>query len=235
MPISEWPDFTVLEQNEDYVVIAKAPGVDVHRDEEEPGIPDKVAKYLGLEKLYLVHRLDKVTSGVMVLAMTSETCASLAALFKARRVDKFYLAVSGRKPKKKQGWVIGDMERSRRGSWKLTSGKNNPAVTQFFSKPLQPGFRAFLLKPRTGKTHQLRVALKSIGSPICGDFLYEDTAKACTEERTYLHAYVLSFYWQGQQKYYRFWPKHGEHFCSASFAALKGEWENPESLDWPGG
>ncbi|MFG1491279.1 TIGR01621 family pseudouridine synthase, partial [Oceanospirillum sp. HFRX-1_2] len=164
----------LVEHNEDYVIIAKAPGVDVHRDGDEAGISEKVSVALGLEKLYLVHRLDKVTSGLMVLAKNADSCAQLAALFKARKVSKFYLAVSAKKPKKKQGWIIGDMERSRRGSWKLTSGKTNPAVTQFFSKPLQAGFRAFLLKPSTGKTHQLRVALKSIGAPICGDLLYDD-------------------------------------------------------------
>lgn len=229
----ESSDFVLVEHNEDYVIIAKAPGVDVHRDGDEAGISEKVSVALGLDKLYLVHRLDKVTSGLMVLAKRADVCAHLAELFKAREVSKFYLAVSAKKPKKKQGWIIGDMERSRRGSWKLTSGKQNPAVTQFFSKPLQPGFRAFLLKPSTGKTHQLRVALKSIGAPICGDPLYDDSEVASKEERTYLHAYGLSFIWQGELKRYRVWPTQGEHYCSDLFLALKSEWGAPEDLTWP--
>ncbi|WP_176330177.1 TIGR01621 family pseudouridine synthase [Oceanospirillum sanctuarii] len=229
----ETTDFTLIEQNADYVIIAKAPGVDVHRDGDQAGITEKVSQALGVEKLYLVHRLDKVTSGLMVLAKRADVCAQLAELFKAREVSKFYLAVSAKKPKKKQGWIIGDMERSRRGSWKLTSGKQNPAVTQFFSKPLQPGFRAFLLKPRTGKTHQLRVALKSIGAPICGDSLYDDAEAALKEARTYLHAYGLSFNWQGELKQYRIWPTQGEHYCSEVFLALKAEWGEPEDLPWP--
>ncbi len=233
VPIFESTDFALIEQNEDYVIIAKAPGVDVHRDGDEAGITEKVSLALGLDKLYLVHRLDKVTSGLMVLAKSADVCAQLAELFKAREVSKFYLAVSAKKPKKKQGWIIGDMERSRRGSWKLTSGKQNPAVTQFFSKPLQPGFRAFLLKPRTGKTHQLRVALKSIGAPICGDLLYDDVETASQEERTYLHAYGLSFNWKGEQKCYRVWPAQGEHYCSEAFSALEAEWGQPEGLPWP--
>lgn len=225
--------FIVIEENDDYVVIDKAPGVDVHRDGDDAGITEKVSQVLGLEKLYLVHRLDKVTSGLMVLAKNSEVCAQLAALFKARTVEKFYLAVSAKKPKKKQGWVVGDMERSRRGSWKLTGGKTNPAVTQFFSKPLQAGFRAFLLKPGTGKTHQLRVALKSIGAPICGDVLYDDARTASQEQRTYLHAYGLSFSWHGTPRHYRVWPSLGEHYLSETFSALKLLWSEPEQLPWP--
>lgn len=58
------------------------------------------------------------------------------------------------------------MERSRRASWKLINSKENPAVTQFFSTAAQGGNRLFLCKPHTGKTHQIRVALKSVGSGI---------------------------------------------------------------------
>ncbi len=226
-------DFTLIAQNKAFVVINKSPGVDVHRDGDEPGITEKVSEALGGVKLYLVHRLDKVTSGLMILAKDATTCAELAELFRERQVNKYYLAVSARKPGKKQGWIIGDMARSRRGSWKLTSGKQSPAVTQFFSCSLKPGHRAFLLKPRTGKTHQLRVALKSIGAPICGDQLYDDAALASIEERTYLHAYQLHFKWQGNLHHYSAWPHQGEHFASDDFSRLRDVWSEPDGLTWP--
>lgn len=233
VPIFESTDFVLIEQNEDYVVIAKAPGVDVHRDGDEAGITEKVSLALGLDKLYLVHRLDKVTSGLMVLAKNAEVCAQLAQLFRTREVEKFYLAISIKKPKKKQGAIIGDMQRSRRGSWKLIPGRSNPAVTQFLSQSLQPGERAFLLKPHTGKTHQLRVALKSIGAPICGDSLYDDASVALLEERTYLHAYSLSFVWQGRRRIYRFWPIDGVRYLTDAFQHLREIWSSPEALAWP--
>lgn len=231
--ISEHPHFRLIAQTEDFVVISKAAGVDVHRDGDEPGITEKVAGALGLSKLYLVHRLDKVTSGLMVLACNADVCAGLAELFRDKQVQKYYLAVSARKARKKQGWIIGDMQRSRRSSWKLTTGKTNPAITQFFSKPLQPGFRAFLLKPLTGKTHQLRVALKSISAPICGDALYDDASLAVNEDRTYLHAYCLSFLWRGEKCRYSVWPDHGRYFTDETFTALADEWAEPELLPWP--
>jgi len=228
-------DFEIVANHDDFVVISKGVGVDVHRDGTEAGIAEKVARALGLQQLYLVHRLDKVTSGLLLLAKSAASCAQLAELFRNKQVEKFYLAVSARKPKKKQGWVIGDMQRSRRGSWKLMTSKENPAVTQFFSQALQPGFRAFLLKPLTGKTHQLRVALKSIGAPICGDVLYDDAELAAQQGRTYLHAYQLSFLWQGRLCRYSEWPKSGEHFSDKAFEKLKAQWEDPASLEWPRG
>ena len=81
------------------------------------------------------------------------------------------------------------MARSRRGTWKLTRDEDNFAVTRFSSQSLKPGLRLFVLQPFTGKTHQLRVAMKSIGSPILGDTLYGGDEA----EHLFLHAWRLVF------------------------------------------
>ena len=70
----------------------------------------------------------------------------------------------------------------------------NPAQTRFTSQSAGSGRRLFVLQPLTGKTHQLRVAMKSIGSPIIGDTLYGGTPA----ERLYLHAWRLSFPFRGE-------------------------------------
>ena len=107
---------------------------------------------------------------------------------------KTYLALSDRRPAKKQGLVKGGMEKSRRGAWKLTRGDGaNPAVTRFHSQSIAPNLRLFVLQPQTGKTHQLRVAMKSLGSPILGDTLYGGTPA----ERLFLHAWRLEFEYRG--------------------------------------
>ncbi|SPX43308.1 pseudouridine synthase [Haemophilus influenzae] len=101
------------------------------------------------------------------------------------------MALSNQKPKKKQGLIIGDMKKAREGAWKLCQTKENPAITRFESVSCEPNLRLFILKPQTGKTHQLRVAMKSLGSPILGDGLYgKNTEKI---DRTYLHATQLEF------------------------------------------
>ena len=95
------------------------------------------------------------------------------------------------------------MQKSRNGCYQLCRSHNNPAITYFTSHTLAPHLRAYVLQPKTGKTHQLRVAMKSLGSPILGDVRYGGTPAA----RTYLHAQRLAFDWQGQAKIFELEPE----------------------------
>lgn len=128
-------------------------------------------------------RLDAITSGALIFAKNLHTARALGEEFSAGRVTKYYVALSARKPSKKQGSVVGEMIKTRRGSWMLQRAiKNRPAVTRFTSTAVKdasfeigmPPLRAFLLKPSTGRTHQIRVAMKSLGAPIFGDARYSN-------------------------------------------------------------
>ena len=110
------------------------------------------------------------------------------------QVKKQYLAISDHKPKKKQGLIQGDMAKGRRGAWLLTRSQENPAITRFTSLSLGEGRRLFFLSPLTGKTHQLRVAMKSLGAPILRDALYGGSPA----DRVYLHAWRLSLVYGGE-------------------------------------
>lgn len=164
-----------------------------------------------------VHRLDKDTSGLWLVATTGDANARLSAAFQKREVQKAYLAVCANSLKKKQGKIIGDMEKSRRSQWRLLPSKINPAETQFYSESLQPGFRLLLVQPKTGKTHQIRVAMKACGAPLLGDSIY-NKAKSAQQTRLYLHASYLAFNDLG--KYYRFGhlPTSGEYFQGEAFS-----------------
>ncbi|WP_373818551.1 TIGR01621 family pseudouridine synthase [Glaesserella sp.] len=186
--------FTLCYQHPDFMIINKPAGISVHKDDQAVGFTEFFAKQLGVEQVWLVHRLDKVTSGLLILALNKEAAAEFFRLFSQHRIQKTYWALSTQKPKKKQGKIIGDMQKSRNGAWKLCHTKENPAVTQFISHSLEPHLRHFILQPQTGKTHQLRVAMKSLGSPILGDTLYGGGAA----DRVYLHAYRLDFTYQDQ-------------------------------------
>ena len=119
----------------------------------------------------------------------------------------------------------------------LPSTKNNPALTQFFSYSLVPGLRLYLLKPSTGKTHQLRVALKSLAAPILGDKIYSgaNTYKIAEQshsaDRTYLHAYSLGFTLFGRDYRFICKPSQGALFAQAN--DLLGRLEEPWCLPWP--
>ncbi|MCC5854212.1 MAG: TIGR01621 family pseudouridine synthase [Idiomarina sp.] len=183
----------ILIEHADFFLVAKPSGLSMHSDANVPGIMVHLEALTG-ESLYPVHRLDKGTSGVLLVARHHAAASGLSQLFQQRQVQKFYTAIGGNKPKKKQGAIQGDMERSRNGTWKLCETRHNPAVTQFFSHGTGQGVRLFVMKPSTGKTHQLRVALKSLGAPIIGDNRY----KGAPAERLMLHATVLEFSWQGE-------------------------------------
>lgn len=186
----------IIYQTDDFIIIYKPCGLSVHKDQSEMGLTTLLAEQLGVPQVWLVHRLDKVTSGLLILALNAESAAEFFRLFSEHQIQKTYLALSNQKPKKKQGLIVGDMQKARNGAWKLCQSKENPAITRFESVSCEPNLRLFILKPQTGKTHQLRVAMKSLGSPILGDALYGKNTENI--DRTYLHAARLQFEFKGQ-------------------------------------
>jgi len=217
----------ILFKNEDFIVVDKPCGMNFHSEDGQPGVIALLAKQLELDTLYPVHRLDKMTSGLLIVALTKSAAQTFQSLFETRNIEKYYLAISDKKPKKKQGWVKGDMQPARNGSWKLSKTMENPTLTQFISVSTEPGERLFLLKPHTGKTHQLRVLMKSLAAPICGDLRYANKLEAAREDRGYLHAYALSFEFNDEA--YRFVqpPNAGMRFLKQSCQAKIALWQNP--------
>jgi len=223
--------YTIVFQNNDFLVINKQPNVGFHDDVDGDGICTVLKRELGFA-VFPVHRLDKVTSGLLMFAKSSEYAAKIAKLFELQQVQKYYLAVIDSKPKKKQGLVKGDMERSRRSTWRLTKTLTNPAITQFFSQSMGAGKRLVILKPQTGKTHQLRVALNSLGSAVCGDPLYQ-SSDAWKYDRTYLHAFQLQFELDGEAFSFVAEEFTGDLVQTAEYKAALAAYAQPETLSWP--
>jgi tRNA pseudouridine32 synthase / 23S rRNA pseudouridine746 synthase len=219
-------NINVVYCHNDFYILEKAAGVNFH-SEDGPGFV-VLAEQQFAEKLYAVHRLDKVTSGLIILARNKAAAARFTQLFTERRINKYYLAISDAKAKKKQGWVKGDMAKSRRGTYKLLSTMNDPAISRFYSFNYKPGFRGYILKPFSGKTHQLRVALKSIGAPILGDSAYAGTPS----ERTYLHAFAVDFLWHEQVMQFTLLPNNGSEFTQLIADDDFQAWQTPWQLDW---
>jgi tRNA pseudouridine32 synthase/23S rRNA pseudouridine746 synthase len=212
-----------------FVVVNKPPGISVQNQAQQSGIIPVICSQLGLDKLWLVHRLDKVTSGLLILAKNAEAAGIFGGIFESRKIEKFYLALSAQKPKKKQGTIVGNMKKIRDGKWMLSKQTDSAAVSQFFSSSLLPGIRLFLIKPHTGKTHQIRVALKSLGSPILGDNLYGGDEA----ERTYLHAYALRFSFKDENIELVCPPTVGQLFVHDAFALRLPEYQQPWACHWP--
>lgn len=215
----------ILFEDSNFIIAVKNAGINFH-SEEQAGFVVQVSMQVGIP-LFPVHRLDKITSGLVILAKSPEIAALFGKMFENRKVDKYYLAISMRKPKKKMGWVKADMGAARRGDYKLLPTMDNPAITQFISCALRTHERFFLIKPHTGKTHQIRVALKSLGSPIAGDERYAQSDEARKEDRGYLHAYALRFTLNGEEFSFVASPQEGERFISEECKAQLQQWAEP--------
>jgi len=214
-------------ENNNFIVIEKPANLSFH-SEDGAGLVVRAAQQFALE-LFSVHRLDKITSGLLILAKNSQTAQAFSILFEDKKIEKYYLAISMRKPRKKQGWIKGDMAQARRGNYKLLPTFNNPAITQFISTALEEHERLFLVKPHTGKTHQIRVALKSIGAPA-GDSRYAHANIAKLEDRAYLHAYALRFSLHNENFSFVSIPELGTRFKSTVFKEKLARWSKPWEL-----
>lgn len=151
------------------------------------------------ERPGIVHRLDKETSGVMIVARNQETFEKLKRLFKERKVSKKYLALVSGAPKKKSGAIDEPIGRSagnptRRGVGLRARGAR-AALTRYKLLERLGGFSLLECAPKTGRTHQLRVHLASIGCPVTGDKVYgkRDNAIPPDLKRQFLHAFSIEF------------------------------------------
>lgn len=223
-------EIDIIDEQSNFIIVNKPPGIGFHDDDNHQGFFNQVKSALSLGELYPVHRLDKMTSGLIIFAKNKVTANRFQQLFESRRIEKYYLAISDKKPNKKQGLIKGDMEKSRRGSWKLLRSQSNPAISQFFSSGLTQGKRLFIVKPYTGKTHQIRVALNSLGSPIIGDPNYYPSSKS---DRGYLHAFTLRFEMNEQIYQYVNAPKIGKEYIDEVTSKAIKQILTPWTLPWP--
>ena len=240
-------NFSIIAQNDDFIVIDKLAPLDFHDNEGVSGLYSLVKQWQLSQSdtrspneqsqvIYPVHRLDKLTTGLVIFALTKQAASTFGVMFERHTIEKFYVAVADNKPKKKQGWVKGDMAKSRRGSFKLLRTMENPAITQFKSVAIEQGKRLYLLKPHSGKTHQLRVALKSVGAPIMGDPIYHSNQSGKTDiehtsseniDRLYLHAWVLQFEFNEQRFSFQAHKPKGLWFNHANVTTQLDEWSSP--------
>ncbi|MGJ7605510.1 RluA family pseudouridine synthase [Variovorax sp. LT1R20] len=164
----------------------------------------------------IVHRLDMATSGLVVMARSLEMQRALSAAFADRQVHKRYEAIVDGEMPSREDWSVIDaplMADWPRRPLQKTDPTGKPSLTRWraLASSVQGGLSAthVLLEPETGRSHQLRVHLLSIGHPILGDALYGDAMVQARAPRLLLHASELAFVHPATQQTLRFESKSG--------------------------
>ena len=146
----------------------------------------------GKQRPGIVHRLDKDTSGLIIVAKHDSAHLSLARQLKERRVEKTYLALVEGRPKPAEGIIDAPIARHPRHRKKMAVVEGGrDARTRYRVVREVDGRSLVEVRPETGRTHQIRVHLASIGHPVVGDVLYGKRSEAL--ERQFLHAQRLAF------------------------------------------
>lgn len=195
-------DIPILFEDDSLLVVNKPSGIVVNRANTvlEKTIEDwaRETYHTTIDRAGIVHRIDKETSGCLLIAKTPEAFIELQRQFKERVVKKTYLAIAHGTMVPPSGEIrapVGRLPWNRERFGIVPGGKE--AVTRYKVYKNYNDYTVVELYPETGRTHQIRVHLKYINHPIVGDYLYAGR-KTARDDRTWaprvmLHAWKISF------------------------------------------
>jgi 23S rRNA pseudouridine1911/1915/1917 synthase len=194
------PELTVAYADEHLIVVDKAAGVVVHPAPGHAG--GTLAHALAAagaeggeeDRPGIVHRLDRATSGLLVVARSHQTYERLQRLVRRRALTREYLGLVVGKPRSRRGTIDAPIGRDRHDRLRhsLDTAKPRAAVTHFELDELLPQRALLRIRLETGRTHQIRVHLAAIDLPVSGDPLY-GVPRDLGLERQFLHATRLAF------------------------------------------
>ena len=191
--------FQVAYEDEHLLVVDKPAGVVVHpaRGHAHGTLSQALAGRAGggaPERAGIVHRLDRDTSGLLVVARTEPVHRALRAQMARREITREYLALVEGRPPARAGTIDAPIGRDRRRRTRHSTETDEPraAITHFTLERALPGTSLLRVRLETGRTHQIRVHLEAIGHPVCGDPEY-GTAGRLGLRRQFLHAARLAF------------------------------------------
>jgi 23S rRNA pseudouridine1911/1915/1917 synthase len=202
------PPFKIAYQDEHVIVVDKGPGLVVHpaRGHREDTLAQLLAPLLAdeapaageddaqAERRGIVHRLDRDTSGLMVVARTDQALKRLQAALADRLIEREYIALVEGRPPARTGTIEAPIGRDPRVRTRMAVGGagQRDARTHFTLERTLAGTSLLRLRLETGRTHQIRVHLRAIGHPVAGDPEY-GTAGLLGLRRQFLHATRLAF------------------------------------------
>jgi 23S rRNA pseudouridine1911/1915/1917 synthase len=194
------PELRIVHLDEWLAVVEKPAGMVVHPAPSHTGptLVDELGEILGggaeAERPGIVHRLDKDTSGLLVVARDDETHAALQEAVRRRAVERVYLALAGGRLTSRTGTIDAPIGRSARQRHRMavSGAASRQARTHFEVLELLPRETYLEARLETGRTHQIRAHFAAIGHPLIGDATYGG-ARRYGLDRQFLHAHRLAF------------------------------------------
>jgi 23S rRNA pseudouridine1911/1915/1917 synthase len=201
------PELRIVHLDEALAVVDKPAGLVVHPapSHRGPTLVDELGEILGggadPERPGIVHRLDKGTSGLLVVARDDATHAALQAEVRAREVERVYLALAGGRLSSRTGTIDAPIGRASRQRHRMavSGAASRQARTHFEVLELLPRESYLQARLETGRTHQIRAHFAAIGHPLTGDSTYGG-AERYGLRRQFLHAHRLSFVHPGTRE-----------------------------------
>ena len=189
-------------ENNDFIILNKWSGIATQGGSKINISIDDIIKNIS-NKYNLVHRLDRETSGLLIIAKNLQSTKNFGKLFKEHLIRKIYVATCQGSPKNKQSEIILSIP-----------DKNNPkkiskSITSYKVYQTKNNLTNIIFSPQTGKTHQIRIVAKHLGCPIVGDTKYNVQNKY-NFEKLKLNAYILNFTFN--EKYFEFISTIPDHF-----------------------
>lgn len=186
--------FQILFEDSDIIAVNKPEGLSsiTENDIKAVSLHSLLEEKLA-QKLFIVHRLDKEVSGVILFAKNSRTHKYINDLFAERKVKKFYTALVQGVIRENEGVIRKPIREFGSGRMGVDDRKGKPSETKYYVVKRFKDYTLLELNPSTGRRHQLRVHLYSIGHPIVGDVRYGDRAVQENFARILLHARSLEF------------------------------------------
>ncbi len=201
------PDLPIMYEDDDLLVVDKPAGISVHPGaglENFATVADFARSRTSdqdAERPGIVHRLDRDTSGLLIIAKSLAAKTSLQAAFKTRKVHKTYLLLTVGRVDPELATIRLPLGRDpARPLQQAVVAGGREAVTAYVAKAYFPGYTYIEAKPQTGRTHQLRAHFAALGHPVAGDVTYGPPKRPLNLKRQFLHATSLEFTGPSGQK-----------------------------------